>query len=1183
MKLPPNSLTSKTGAWLLTGLMLLAGTSARAQWAGPPTGKRPAELENFDARDSASASAATTRAGYLAARAGSANPALVATPTGNKAARAALVRSVPALIVEDSRFEGGLPEVVGTGSAGSFLTAPSADAPEVVMRGFLADHAALYGLQTGEVAGLVKFADYANPAGNLSWVGLRQELNGIPVFQGEILAALTGAGALARTTGNLASGLDPARLATAPAMTPVAATVSAAAGIGRKLNTARMTLNSTEQAGRVSYVGGGPFARETKTELTYFPLAPGVATLAYSMVLWDQPRAYLVLVDAADGTLLFRKCITQDQSQSVTYNVYNADSPSPLSPTTVLPGQGTQPAGIARVDVTLVADDLNASPLGWITDSAAGATVTTTGNNCDAGLDAVAPDGIDANSRPTTTTRAFSYAYNPPPLGSDAPTTAAYCNGVITNLFFWTNRYHDRLYELGFTEAARNFQTTNTFTINGTATNRGGAGGDAVSAQVHDYSGTNNANFSTPPDGSPGRMQMYLFNSVTPNRDGSLDADVFLHEMTHGLSNRLHANGGGLAANQSGGMGEGWSDFYARCLLASTDENVDGVYASGGYVTYKLSATFTDNYYYGIRRFPYASISNVGANGKPHNPETFADVDPAQISLADGAYPPSPIVGGGGATEVHNIGEVWCSMLLEVRARILKRLGFAAGNTRTLQIVTDAMKLDVASPNMVQARDAIIAADNAGYGGADVADIRAGFALRGMGAGASTNGTNVVESFSPNLSLGNVTVSDTLGNGNGVPEPGEDLLITVPLTNIGGNAEPNATVVVGTYTAAYNLPANGGSAVRTIPYRVPANTPLGSTLQVPLTYQGAGGGGKSAIVLPIGSPAYGFTETFDGVTAPALPAGWTTSTAITTGGIAGKPWVTVAGPVVDAGNNVYSPDLAGNGTAGGEASLFSPSIAVPATGSPRLSFKHTYGFEQSGGANWDGGVLEISVAGGAYTDIVTAGGTFAQNGYNGTTVNQTQNPIGNRPAFCGSSGGALTTIVTLPVGARGQNVQFRWRLGFDDSVAGPNGWSVDTVRLITGYTAAPIDTDGDGLQDGYERAHGLDPNDSSDAALDADGDGISNLQEYLAGTDPQNPASALKVLATSTDPAAGTTITFPSVNGKVYALEYKNSLTDTAWITVKGTLIGTDAPMQFTDATSVGQAQRFYRVRVVGP
>ena len=75
-------------------------------------------------------------------------------------------------------------------------------------------------------------------------------------------------------------------------------------------------------------------------------------------------------------------------------------------------------------------------------------------------------------------------------------------------------------------------------------------------------------------------MQMYIFPGPSPDRSSGLDHDVLLHELTHGTSNRLHNNATGLNTAMSAGMGEGWSDFYARALLSTADEDPDGIYTT---------------------------------------------------------------------------------------------------------------------------------------------------------------------------------------------------------------------------------------------------------------------------------------------------------------------------------------------------------------------------------------------------------------------------------------------------------------------------------------------------------------------------------------------------------------------------------------------------------------------------
>ena len=283
---------------------------------------------------------------------------------------------------------------------------------------------------------------------------------------------------------------------------------------------------------------------------------------------------FRILVDAQTGKVLMRTSLTVDISDA-SYRVYAdgttlqpVDSPTPFSPGWSTP-QSTQPATVSRNLITTPALDTTASPDGWISDG----DTATFGNNVDSHLDLFNTNpAYGAGTHAVSATRNFDFTLDL------AQSPAAYQDATVTQLFYLCNWYHDKLYELGFTESSGNFQQNNF--------GRGGQGDDAVLADAQDGGGTNNANFSTPPDGSPGRMQMYLFTGPTPDRDGSLDAEIVLHEHTHGLSNRLVGGGVGISALQPGGMGEGWSDFYGIALLSGAGDDVNGNYAAGGYATY---------------------------------------------------------------------------------------------------------------------------------------------------------------------------------------------------------------------------------------------------------------------------------------------------------------------------------------------------------------------------------------------------------------------------------------------------------------------------------------------------------------------------------------------------------------------------------------------------------------------
>jgi hypothetical protein len=219
---------------------------------------------------------------------------------------------------------------------------------------------------------------------------------------------------------------------------------------------------------------------------------------------------------------------------------------------------------------------------------------------------------------------------------------------------------------------------------------------------------------------------MFIFTGPDPDRDGDFDAEIIIHEYAHGLSDRLVGGGIGISALQTGGMGEGWSDFYAEALLSEAGDDVDGTYPMGGYASHRFFG-LDDNYYYGIRRYPYTTDMS-------RNPLTFRDIDPDQarphsdVSLSPLHIPFDPNF----ANEVHNSGEVWCVTLWEVRANLIRKHGFAAGNQLVLKLVTDGMKLSPPNPNFLQARDAIILADQVLTGGANWREIWLGFAKRGI-------------------------------------------------------------------------------------------------------------------------------------------------------------------------------------------------------------------------------------------------------------------------------------------------------------------------------------------------------------------------------------------------------------------------------------------------------------------
>jgi uncharacterized repeat protein (TIGR01451 family) len=763
--------------------------------------------------------------------------------TGVASAVAALRSSLPALDVKLSNLTGA-PTLVRN-RKGALTAAAPGQSTEAIVRAYLGRHASLYGLSTADLGDLVVVGDSAGGKSGLRMLRMEQRIDGRAIFQSETRFLVTRDGRLVGTLGQMvpqarstAPVVDPSRL-----LTPAAAVTRLLASVGHAAAPASFTVAAETPAGTRLAESDDHVAGPVTARPVLFPLAPGILVPAWSLVVFTGGDAdWYAVVDAETGDVLWRKDIRNDVSNhDARFRVFvqadgttPADSPAPKSPSPAVPGAGTQFVESAMTIVRMhTAMSAVASPNGWIDDCPGGGCTAgqtqTLGNNVVACLDRTVGGAntnvcdtdpasqLDGNGRPTgnpdaasrnrdflgTAPRDFQSAFLPPPQGGDPEAgqtamgagdgtstgpTDIYRRGAVAQLFYTSNWFHDRTFLLGFDEGSGNFQATN---FSGS-----GLGGDPVNADAQDGSGSNNANFATPPDGTSGRMQMYLFTSPTIRRDGGLDAEVVVHELTHGLTSRIVGNGAGINWQPARALGEGWSDFYAFALLnARSSDDPDGNYATGAWATYKLSPGF-DNYVYGVRRFPYSTDNAV-------NPMTWADVDDVTNDLSGGIAADPLNFNRLGAMEVHNAGELWALSLWEVRSRVIADPAGAAGNVPAgnetmLQLVTDALKLTPADPSFTDARDALVDADCATNACANETSIWAGFADRGLGYGARvpygvltalrSGHLGVQESFVvPHLDVVNpttdVTVDDSATNGNGALDPGETVRLTVKLTN----------------------------------------------------------------------------------------------------------------------------------------------------------------------------------------------------------------------------------------------------------------------------------------------------------------------------------------------------------------------------------------------------------------
>lgn len=555
--------------------------------------------------------------------------------------------------------EAGVPKAFFNLSAA--LSNPSSGSRDQIARRFLRGNSNVFGLTSREVSRL-KLENEDNDQGT-TFLSYRQTIGGLGVFQGQVQVVVGAAGeVLSVMEGMVIPG---ASVDTNPGLTEQSALAEAFKYSGRQAEADFEVVEARRApGGRARYRNPlDPGFEDILSELLVMRAGDRALLVWHSYVEAGSSEWYEICVDANTGALLFRSNLYADVAQGT---VARRD-----------------PISTPRTLESFVGNTVINTAAGWM-----GTSTVTTGNNVEAYLDVDANNVPDPNNT-TGLSNGHAFAANqdftfPFTLGVDPRT---FRPAVVTNLFYFCNVMHDFTYGLGFTETSRNFQTNNF--------GRGGVGNDSVRAEAQDGSGTNNANFATPPEGSRPRMQQFLFtqgtSSLADDRDSSQDGDVVFHEYGHGVSNRLV--GGGtttcLGGTQAGAMGEGWSDYWAITF-----------YNDG-----RVGEYCTNNATNGIRRAAYTV---------PANPihDSYADV-------------------GNQGFQVHRDGEVWAATLWDLRTT----LGAAIAD----RLVLEGMKFTPCGPSFLNARDGILQADQAINANANRCVIWTVFARHGMGVSATGN------------------------------------------------------------------------------------------------------------------------------------------------------------------------------------------------------------------------------------------------------------------------------------------------------------------------------------------------------------------------------------------------------------------------------------------------------------
>ncbi|WP_306519158.1 rhombosortase-dependent M36 family metallopeptidase [Rheinheimera sp.] len=564
-------------------------------------------------------------------------------------------------------------------------------------------------------------------------------------------------------------------------------------------------------------------------------------------------------------------------------------------------------------------------------------------------------------------------------------------------------------------------------------------------------------------------VSVKMFNS-RPFKDSSWDNAIVSHEWGHYISNRLVGNGNGLYNNQGRSMGEGWGDFHALMMIAEAkdlelpgNDKLQRAYAAISYV---------DSFYYGIRSVPYSIDKTV--NGK-----SFRNIEVGRgVAISEGN------------AQVHSAGEVWATALWDGFVNLVNddRHSFDQARHRMLGYLVNGYKMTPVGPTYTEARDAILAAAYA-KDPEDYKSLLKAFAGRGMGLGAQSPNRldaqhkGVVESDKTELSTFEVSSHNLNTNyegvtagfctNDGILDNGETGAVSFKLMNRGSKVLENVKAKVEVTSGQTVTFANNGE------FTLPKLDILSSVTSVPVEFKLAGATTADTLKLKLSFPglaegvvatSYELSDLVNIGFAPRAPVNQSSTDNMETysslndfkevvlsGGELAKNSrmmdSTYAELFTDFGHPVGSQYMyvANNGFSS-DVAYETRSFEVGYGGDFVMSFWHYFEFEEA----YDGGVVEISINGGAWMDV-----TKVQIGTNPSTgapvyasfsgagyTDELAELLADRKTFTGVMNENLGGEESINFGSalNGNQVKLRFR-AVSDSNTNAFGWVIDNVKL----------------------------------------------------------------------------------------------------------------------------------------